>query len=76
MGRTPVSSSASRAPLEVVAALMAVVQHPGAPKPKRRPPQRATRWRDRSPAPRMTSAAWVRMARGKPQVRTFRESCR
>jgi hypothetical protein len=74
--RTPVSSSASRASLGVVAALTAVAPHPQDAQPKRPPPKRATRWRDRSPAPHMTSAAWMSMDGGKRPARTFEESCR
>jgi hypothetical protein len=43
--------------------------------PKRPPPKRAALWRDRSPAPRMTSAAGMRMDGGKRQARTVGESC-
>ena len=56
MVRTPASSSASYVLLGPVPALTAVTQHPVDATPKRHPPTRATRWRARSPAPRLTSA--------------------
>jgi hypothetical protein len=76
VGRTPASPSALRAPLGVVAALTAVAQRPKDAQPKHPPPKRATLRPDRSPAPRMTSAARMNLDGGTRQARTYGESCR